>query len=69
MPVTTIKNINAAIEHHNVEICKGTGYFYFAPLPGAPNHLDDLIPSIYTCHLRDMSVQQYVDYVEDNLKT
>lgn len=68
MSVTTIKNVNAAIAHYNVEMVKGTGYFYFAPLPGAPNHLDDLIPSIYSNHLRDMSIQQYVDHVEDNLK-
>jgi len=69
MTVTTIKNVNAAIAHYNVEMVKGAGYFYFVGLAGASYHLDDLISSIYSNYLRDMSIQQYVDHVEDNLKT
>jgi hypothetical protein len=69
MTVATIKKVNAAIAKYDVEMVKGTGYFYFVGLAGSSYHLDDLISSIYSNSLRDMSIQQYVDHVEDYLKT
>ena len=65
MTQATIKGINAEIEHRQVEIVKGHGYFYFMPTKAAPLDLElPDVASVYTCHLRDMSKAEWVDHVE-----
>ncbi len=64
MTAPTIAKINAAIAQLGVEVVKGNGYFYFADLPGAPEYNADRIPSVYSCHLRCMSLEEWVIHVE-----
>ena len=61
-PRVTVKNINAAIATHGVEIVKGCGYFYFAALPGAPMDQPE-IDSVYTMRLSDLTFAEWVDHV------
>lgn len=61
MTSPTINKINAAIAKHGVEIVRGNGYFYFIG-PEA-----EKIPSIYTCHLRDLTLQEYINHVEGSI--
>ena len=64
MTAATITKINKAIAHRGVEVVKGNGYFYFADLPNAPEYNADHIPSVYSCHLRCMSLEEWVVHVE-----
>lgn len=66
MTAATIKKINAAIAKHGVEIVKGNGYFYFADT-GA-EFVADSVSSVYSCHLRCMTLEKWVEYVETELK-
>jgi len=61
----TIGRINAAIAKHGIEIVKGNGYFWFADVSTADRYID--IPSVYTCRLRDLTLEQWVQHVEDAL--
>ena len=61
MTAPTIAKINAAIAKHGIEIVKGNGYFWFF------GEID--IPSVYTCHLRDLTLEQWVQHVEDAINT
>ena len=66
MTAATIRGVNAAIAHRNVEMVRGHGYFYFMPLEDAPIDLEiPEIESVYSCHLRDLSKEQWVEHVED----
>ena len=67
MTVATINKINAEIAKHGVEVVKGKGYFYFADLPNSPEYKADLIRSVYSMQLRGMSLEDWVEYVEDAL--
>lgn len=67
MTAATINRINAAIEKHGVMICKGDGYFFFADLDDSPDFNADKIESVYTCHLRALSLEDWVEHVEDAL--
>lgn len=66
MTAPTIKKINAAIAQHGVEIVKGDGYFYFADIGDA--FIAEKIRSVYTMFLRDMSLEQWVLYVQLEVK-
>jgi hypothetical protein len=60
--------VNAAIAKHDVELVKGRGYHYFADLDGAPTFNADKIPSVYDGgFLRSMTLEQWVEHVEDAL--
>lgn len=65
MPATTINNINKALKAAELplEIVKGDCYFWFAATDGAPLGVEDAIDSIYSNHLRGMSVDEYVSHV------
>lgn len=65
MPATTINNINAALQVAGLplEIVKGDCYFWFAATPAAPLGVEDSVDSIYSNHLRGMSVADYVAHV------
>lgn len=62
MTGTTLKTINLHIADFGVELIKGKGYFYFADITDKP--VADTIPSVYTCHLRSMTLMQWYEYVE-----
>lgn len=68
MTAATLNKINAEIAKHGVELVKGEGYFWFAALEGAPMGVEDRVPSVWTCHLRSMSLEQWVGHVETALK-
>ena len=69
MTAPTIKKINAAIAHHGVEVVKGSGYFYFADLPGAPEYNADKIESVFSGgFLRCMSLEDWIAHVDDAIK-
>ena len=62
MTRATIKNVNAAIAHCNVEVVKGSGYFYFMALSDAP--IETIEPaSVYATRLSDLTIEQWVDHV------
>ena len=63
MTTPTIAKINAAIAKHGIEIVKGNGYFWFDDLFARETYKD--VPSVYTCHLRDLTLEQWVQHVED----
>ncbi len=65
MTAPTFNTINASIARHGVELVKGGGYFYFAALDGAPAGIEDAIPSVYSIHLRAMSLEQWIAHVEE----
>jgi hypothetical protein len=67
MTLATIKKVNAAIEKFGVEIVKGNGYFYFADIGDA--YVSDNIESVYSCHLRCMTVEQWLSYVESAIQS
>lgn len=62
MTRATIKNINHAIAHANVEIVKGAGYFYFMPTENAPDWTIEP-ESVYVTRLSDLTKKQWVDHV------
>lgn len=66
MPAVTIANINAALHTAALplEIVKGDCYFWFAATPDAPMGVEDAVDSIYSNHLRGMSIAAYVDHVK-----
>ncbi|MCA0944514.1 hypothetical protein LCM08_06295 [Salipiger pacificus] len=68
MTAATVNKINAGIRHHDVEVVKGDGYFYFAALTDEAQTSADAIPSVYSCHLRCMSLEDWIDHVEIALK-
>jgi len=63
----TINNINAALKEAKlpIYISRGLGYLWFGAEDGAPMGIEDSVPSIYSCHLTDMTVEQYVDHVKE----
>lgn len=63
MTAPTIAKINAAIAKHGIEIVKGNGYFWFDDVSERETYTD--IPSVMTCHLRDLTLEQWVQHVED----
>jgi hypothetical protein len=65
MTAPTINRINAALAAKDLpfEIVRGAGYFYFAATEGAP-YMDE-IKSVYSMHLRAMSLEEYVDHVQE----
>jgi hypothetical protein len=67
MTRATFRAINSAISKHGVEIVKGAGYFYFAPLPDAPFGAADQVDSVYTPRLSDLSFDQWVAHVEQQM--
>lgn len=67
MTAATVNKINARIACHGVEVVKGAGYFYFADLPGAPTYNAMKIPSVYSMTLRCMTLEGWVEHVNDAL--
>ena len=65
--MTTLKTINKAIATYGVELVKGNGYFYFADTTS--ENVADSIPSVYSMHLRGMSLDQWVNHVSEALCT
>lgn len=65
MTAATISKINAGIAQHNVEVVKGNGYFYFADLENSPTYYADEIKSVCSCHLRCMSLEEWIAYVNE----
>lgn len=62
MTAATLNKINAAIAHHDVELVKGAGYFYFAALTDeAPA---DRVPSVFSLELRCMSLEDWIGHVD-----
>lgn len=66
MPVCTINNINKALTANDLpfEIVKGDCYFWFAATPNAPMGCEEGVDSIYSNHLRGMTVAEYVDHAQ-----
>lgn len=65
MPRLTMRNINAAIAKHHVELVKGDGYFYFADKDDSPVYNAEVVSSVYSCHLDCMTLQGWAAHVED----
>ena len=67
MTTPTINRINAALAEKGLplEIVKSDCYFWFAATEGAPLGIEDAVESIYSNHLREMSVEQYVAHVAE----
>lgn len=66
MTQATIKGINKKIAHTGMEILKGNGYFYFMPLASEPMEREfPEVDSVYTPWLRDLSLDEWVNHVED----
>jgi len=63
---TTVNNINAALKSNSLpfEIVKGDCYFWFAATDDAPLGSEEFITSIYSNHLSEMSIADYVDHVK-----
>lgn len=67
MTAPTLRKINAAIAKHRIEIVKGDGYFYFAALEGAEPGIEEAIASVYSCHLRALSLDEWISHVEEGV--
>lgn len=66
MTAATITKINAAIAKHGVAIHKDqSGYFYFYDLGEA--FIADKIKTVWSYHLRCMTLEDWVAYVETAL--
>lgn len=65
MAAATIAKINAGIAQYGVEIVKGNGYFYFAELD---DRFVAQIPSVYSCHLRCMSLEDWIEHVASHAR-
>ena len=63
MTAATINKINKEISDLGVEIVKGYGYFYFADLPASDDFNADVIDSVWSCHLRCMTLEEWVAHV------
>ena len=66
MTLATINNINKSIAKHGVEVVRGKGYFYFADI--GDKYVADTIPSVYSFHLRCMTLEKWVCYVENAIQ-
>ena len=64
----TINKVNTAIKHHGVELVKGNGYFYFADLAGSDEYKADKIRSVYCTKLGCMTLEEWIEYVNDAIK-
>lgn len=62
MTAATINKINRELAPHGVALARGVGYFYFYDLDGSPNFYADHIPSVFSCHLRAMSLEDWIDH-------
>ncbi len=69
MTTATINRVNAALKAANlpIYICKGDCYFWFGAEAGAPDNIEDFIGSIYSNHLRDLTVEEYVAHVKQGV--
>lgn len=65
MTVATLRKINEKIADLGVEVVKGNGYFYFADL--GEEFVADDVPSVWSNHLRCMTLEQWVDHVKSAL--
>ncbi|QNN99820.1 hypothetical protein P67b_00061 [Ruegeria phage Tedan] len=65
MTRATVRGVNRRIAGRQIEMVKGHGYFYFMPTPDCPLDLDlPEVDSVYTCHITDLTVEQWVAHVE-----
>ncbi len=67
MATATLNKINEAIAKHGVEVVKGNGYFYFANT--GEEYLAQHVPSVYSAQPRCMSLEEWIAYVDDAVKT
>ena len=65
MTAPTINKINAALAKHGIEIVKANGYYWFDDVAGTGPYV--YIPSVYAPYLRDLTLEQWVQHVEDAL--
>lgn len=65
MSIATLSVINRRLLPYKVGLCKGKGYFYFFDHEDSPHFRADSIPSVYTCHLRDLTVDEWVAHAVD----
>ena len=56
----TIARLNAKIASRGIEMVKGSGYFYFAILPGFPDETP-LPESVMVPHFTHMTATQWLD--------
>ena len=70
MTSVTTNRVTAALNNAGfpVSMYKGMGYFYFIGNEDAPVGIEEYIPSIYSNHLRDMTIEEYVDHVADAIR-
>ncbi len=66
MTAATINRVNAALKAADLPIYmeKSDCYFWFGAEDSAPAGIEDYIESIYSNHIRDLTVEQYVEYVK-----
>lgn len=69
MTTATTNKINAAIEKFGVALYKGDGYFFFYDLENSSEFNADKIPSVYSCQLRCMSLEAWIEHVETAIKS
>ncbi len=71
MTSATVNRVNAALKAADLPIymVKEPTYIWFGAEDNAPAGIEDYIGSIYSCHLRDMTVEQYVEYVKAGYET
>lgn len=65
--MTTLKQVNKAIvaKGYEFELVKGNGYFYFSPT----GKDDNFGPTVYVCYLYQLSVNQWIDRLEEFLRS
>jgi hypothetical protein len=59
----TLKKVNAAVKHLDVELVKGQGYFYILDADGR-----QIGESICVYRLNHMSFQKWIDCIESDAK-
>lgn len=65
MSAITINNVNKALKYDNLplEMVKSDCYFWFGATPDAPMGVENYVDSIYSNHIRGMSIKEYVNHV------
>ena len=67
--MTTLNKVNKAIEKHGVMLQKGTNYFYFMGIDANNQYKADAIESVYSPFIRCMTVNEWLEYVEQQLES
>lgn len=69
MTAATINRVNDALKAADlpIYISKGDCYFWFGGDENAPSGIEEYIGSIYSNHIRDLTVEEYVAHVKQGV--